>query len=896
MKIPNTSSVQTVSFHFLLLFLFNMGSKGQTPVYSNSEFQIFGNKVVQGKNEAIILSPTHIQSNYQSPVNLVKPAELVFKFAINGRDNEMPPGVDHQFTVELENGKATTPIIEFGKKLTKISGKNQFMPTNAPVVIRLDFRNPLKEFSEKGHFTTFNGQKIFKEDFKGIFIAGATLPLSWDFDNLASRKNMQLQDPDGDGIFEIELVFNAHSDEKRTNSEWKLQNNLDGFPKLTSPFPISDALYNLALDEMVTAIEPDKTFRTGKEWAGVWTRDISYSIILSMAILQPEVAKISLRKKVKNKKIIQDTGTGGAWPVSTDRMIWAVAAYEIYLVTGEMDWLSYAFEVIKNSVEADLSVAYDPTTGLMKGESSFLDWREQTYPRWMQPADIFESECLGTNAVHYQANRVLAAMARKLNDKKSEEKFEKIANQIKDGINKYLWVSSKGYYGQFLYGRTHKSLSPKAEALGEALCVLFGIANESRADRVISQTPVHSFGIPCISPQIPGIPPYHNQAVWPFVQSYWALAAAQIGHEEALMQSIAAIYRPAALFATNKENFVVSSGDFAGTQINSSNMLWSLSGSIALVYKALFGIQFMESGLRFSPVVPQALAGIRKLENFRYRKANLEIEVEGYGSEIESFILDGVIQSSPEISSNIEGKHSIKIILKSSQNQKKFELQPEKTSPETPELIQNESTLEWKPISGAIGYRILKNGMSLGEVSENHFEVKKSNGAEFQVISIGENNTESFASKPLEWQPVSLRGIAAKGTDFQTKISHKGNESQKVAEISITKNKKVVFDVEIKENGIYGIRFRYANGNGPMNTENKCALRNLWNKKAKMGTLVFPQRGNQEWSNWGMSNCIEIFLKKGKHKFELKLDPENENMNGETNQALLDFMEVNRIH
>jgi len=50
-----------------------------------------------------------------------------------------------------------------------------------------------------------------------------------------------------------------------------------------------------------------------------------------------------------------------------------------------------------------MNVAYDAGTGLVKGESSFLDWREQTYPKWMQPADIYESENLGTNAVHYQA-------------------------------------------------------------------------------------------------------------------------------------------------------------------------------------------------------------------------------------------------------------------------------------------------------------------------------------------------------------------------------------------------------------------------------------------------------------------------------------------------------------
>ncbi|MEJ7666507.1 MAG: hypothetical protein WKG07_46805 [Hymenobacter sp.] len=41
-------------------------------------------------------------------------------------------------------------------------------------------------------------------------------------------------------------------------------------------------------------MEPDSTLRTGKEWAGVWTRDVSYSIILAQATLQPRVAMNSL--------------------------------------------------------------------------------------------------------------------------------------------------------------------------------------------------------------------------------------------------------------------------------------------------------------------------------------------------------------------------------------------------------------------------------------------------------------------------------------------------------------------------------------------------------------------------------------------------------------------------
>ena len=62
----------------------------------------------------------------------------------------------------------------------------------------------------------------------------------------------------------------------------------------------------MGLDEMVNAIEPDRTLRTGKEWPGVWTRDVSYSIILAMAALQPEVSRISLEHKITpNGRIVR---------------------------------------------------------------------------------------------------------------------------------------------------------------------------------------------------------------------------------------------------------------------------------------------------------------------------------------------------------------------------------------------------------------------------------------------------------------------------------------------------------------------------------------------------------------------------------------------------------------
>ncbi|MES2775128.1 MAG: trehalase family glycosidase [Bacteroidota bacterium] len=865
------------------------------PIYQSEAYTIYNDRVVQKNFEAKAVSATEITSNYQSPANQFQSTKLAFKFSINGKDNEMKPGVDHHFNVV--GNSAETPVITFGMPLMDASSDaGSFLPPGTKLKIRVDMKAVLAGFASQGFYTTFNGDKIFKEDFKGLFVAGGTLPMVWDFDNLVNRPELQLKDEDGDGIYETTLTLNAKKDEKQTDAAWKLSKDISAFPQYASGYLISDAVYNMSVEEMIRAVEPDSTFRTGKEWAGVWTRDISYSIILSMAYLQPEVAKKSLLRKVnKRKRIIQDTGTGGAYPCSTDRMIWAVAAFEVYKATGDKDWLQQAFEIVKNSIDDDMLNAYDAGTGMVKGESSFLDWREQTYPKWMQPVDIYESENLGTNAVHYQANMVLSQMADILKNTAAIVKYKANANKIKAGINKYLWMEDNGYYAQFYYGRNSKIVSPKSEALGEALCVLFGIADARQQQLVIKNTPVTAYGITCIYPQIPGITPYHNNAVWPFVQSYWALASAKMGNEASVMESLAAIWRPAALFLTNKENFVADNGDFAGTVINSSNMLWSLSGNLAMVHKLLFGIEFKEDKMVFHPFVPKQLKGKRSLENFKYRSAVLNIEMEGFGNTIQSFLVDGKAVPNAEIPETLTGVHSVKIILADNVLPTATINKVENyTAPATPMIGIDNNGITWQKIDGVASYTVLKNGKRLLSTPKNL--LNESSYSEYQVIFIDANGVESFASAPLALYSKNLvQEYQLEKYTNRSNLAYKGFYGNGFTEVSNTVNRVVNIQVDIKVAGTYAIDFRYANGNGPINTKNMCAIRTLRVNNQFAGTLAFPQRGTDEWSNWGYSNSVQISLKKGKQTITLSYEPANENMNEDINQAMLDLMRVIKI-
>ncbi len=866
-------------------------------IYQSNEFSVFGDSILQGRFVAKAISRNEIVSNYVSQADEFKSPEVKFKFSINGADNSAPTGKDNVIICAGGDGNYESPVIPFGKQFidsTKITS-NSYLKKDVKLTLRVNMTDVFNSFKDKGFYITFDGKKIYKNDFKGVFVAGNIAPLTWDWNNLYSHKELQLTDSNHDGIYETTLILNQNPGENKTAASWKLSKDISAFPQYHSPDILPDALYNLSLEEMQNAIEPDSTFRTGKEWAGVWTRDISYSIILSMGILQPKVAMISLKRKVKNGKIIQDTGTGGAYPISTDREIWAVAAWEVYKVTGDKEWLNYAYQVVKNSIDDDLHNIFDSQTGMMKGESSFLDWREQTYPTWMQPADIYESECLGTNAVHFEANTVLSEMAAELGFGDEAKKYNDVATQIKNGINKYLWQEDKRYYGQYLYGRVDKMLSPRSEALGEALSVIFDVADKTRQQQIISNTPVTPFGISCIYPQIPGIPPYHNYAVWPFVESFWAQASAKAGNEQSVVKAIASVYRPAALFLTNKENFVADNGDYAGTQINSSNMLWSLSGNISLVYKVLFGIQFNADNIFFHSFVPKVFSGTRTLNNFKYRKAILNIEMNGYGNEIKSFKIDDKESPEHKVSSMLQGSHTIKIVLGNdnltSVNINRVE---NEFSPQMPSVQYEKGMLSWKDTGDNItSYKVIKNGQLLKQIPGNLQSVDTATYGNFQIIAVDDNNRESFASEPLQIYPAANEQII-QIEDFVRKSSktYQGFTGKGFVEISKTVNRKIDLPVTINEDGNYILDVRYANGNGPINTENKCAFRTLSIDSSTFTTLVFPQRGKDEWSNWGWSNSLEISLTKGLHHISISLENWNENMNSDVNQAMLDCLRI----
>ena len=675
--------------------------------------------------------------------------------------------------------------------------------------------------------------------------------------------------------------------------QWSLSGDISRFAAYEAPTRYEEAMYNLSLEESQRAVEPDSTLRTGRSWAGVWTRDVSYSTLLAMSHIQTESAKKSLLRKVNERgRIIQDTGTGGSWPVSTDRIIWSVAAWELYKVTGDMAWLETIYPAIKQSIEDDLLTDYDPVTGLVKGESSYLDWREQEYPLWMDPADIYNSENLGTCCVHYRALRILAEMERMFGGDDAA-RYDGYADRLRDGINKYLWQEDKGFYAQYLYGRQFLTVSPRSETLGEALAILWDVASPAQAEKICASMANQAFGTSCFFPNIAGIPPYHNDAMWPFVQAFWMKACAYAGNEKGVLHSIACIWRNAGLYLTNKENMVIYDGQWQGTEINSSNMLWSLSGNLSVVYSVLFGMSFEKDGLAFRPFVPKAMDGTRRLTAYPYRKAVLNITLEGYGSGIAAFYVDGE-KTDACLPGSLEGEHDVRIVLDRHISPSTITMVANAYSPDTPVCIRNDNMLNWEAVGGARAYRVLCDGKPCGEIRENYYRMEQY--GEYQVIALGNNGYESFASEPVNYVNGNLMMVPLEAFGKRESAPYSQYEGKGYLPLSVNENLEVIIPVSIPQSGEYALDFLYANANGPVNTENKCAVRTLWDGQERLGVVVMPQCGEDAYGIWKYTPSRMVRLEEGEHLFRLTFEPENINMNIETNSAAISKMRLIRIN
>ena len=395
--------------------------------------------------------------------------------------------------------------------------------------------------------------------------------------------------------------------------------------------PLFDGLFAMAQDDLkqdsVTAIRdgafdhgqpiPCQCFETGLKWPYVWTRDLSYSIDLGLWRFDAARSRNGLQFKLSDVRVpsapqglyvMQDTGSGGSWPISTDRVVWFLGAQHLL---GDKTFAEDVYHALGNTLAQDRQYAFDAGFGLYRGETSFLDWREQTYPAWTanNVVAIGQSFALSTNVLHYQALQLVATLADTHHDAKAASDYRAQATALKTAINAHFWRANRGLYMSYLGG--DGTPYDTYDLLGIALAITSGAADGERARQTLANYPTWPAGSPVIWPERADQPIYHNRAIWPFVSAY-ALRAARVVNDPArIAHEIESVMRGAALYGSNMENYELltqgqhlDEGKLSGPVVNSPRQVWSVAAYLAVVTEGVFGLT---EGGRVEPKLPTSL-------------------------------------------------------------------------------------------------------------------------------------------------------------------------------------------------------------------------------------------------------------------------------------------------
>lgn len=698
-----------------------------------------------------------------------------------------------------------------------------------------------------------------------------------------------------------------------------------------------DALYALALTEAkensVDTIRDgafaDVTcpqggcFETGRLWTYVWTRDTAYAVDLGLAALDPTRARNSLEFKLSElregggRQIVQDTGTGGSYPVSSDRVVWAQGAYKLLAYLDGKERTAFrdlAYDAIRNTIEHDRKVVFDEHDGLYRGEQSFLDWREQSYAAdtAKDVLAIARAKALSTNVAHAAILQIGAWLAHEKGQSAAEQRYQDWADALRSRIAKRFWLPEEQQLSTFSGPDLDGAPARRFDALGTSLAVLWGIGSRAEQAAAVASYPQLPKGPPVIWPQQQDTPIYHNRAIWPFVTAYLTKAARSVGNDAAVTQGVKSLVRGAALNLSNMENLELvtglawlEEGKTSGPVVNSQRQLWSVAGFVSMVHDVLFGLEVTNQGLRLRPFVPRALrntlfsaADTLVLNRFPYRGKTLTIKLQLPKSggdagayDVGKIRLNGKAVTGWLNAADLSAENLIEVELLDS-------VSPTQTMRSIDD-VSNYQTLFGprtpviESVSEAAGKLVLQIGLG-GELPE---DVRTSIYRDGEPIATNlPGTTTTFtdvgaaasgptrcysvetcfltsgtcsqrASSVCYWGPAGARIETVSAASF----SHVGGVLSKAGDRAYLSawgdaNHTLTIPLTPKRSGAHLLQLEYANGAGDVTTGITCGLKRIevrdGDKLIASGIFVMPH--TSAWTEWRRSSFVRAILEAGK--------------------------------
>ncbi len=702
-----------------------------------------------------------------------------------------------------------------------------------------------------------------------------------------------------------------------TPMTWNLSKDLSEQPVFSAPnTPLAAAVYNLTMEEALKSINTDaygEVFYTGTEWQKVWTRDTAMACMYSLSWIFPEISYNCQREKIKTSDGIsvfeEDTGSGGSYPVSTDKIITMLAVWETYLTDGNKDHLKYFYDICENTIMQDMNVCYDKEAGLFRGETSGTDWRDQTYPDWTSETvnnglnNIAESKATSVNVYYVKVLEIMSKAAAILGkDQETQNRWAEMSQQLEEKISERLWNNNLGLYTAWEYPDYMGSpQAEKADVIGNGYALWFNVGTDEQLSQIADNYPLVNYGAPTVYPQKMGTLAnaekyYHNRGIWPGWQVALMIGANYHGNEAVAEEIFNSNIRGAASALTNKEVINYETGE----GICSSQQLWSIAGTLAGYYRVLFGMNYEETGITFDPAIPDWMEGPFTLKNYKYRNAVLNITLNGSGDKISDLKVDGkTVNDSYIFPVDSTGTHTIEITMEQSGDAQKVNKGDKNLviCPSLPKLEYQSGSLYWST-SSDLTYKLWNGKEYIDVTGKKSYKVDTSVYGCYSLMTISSDGVCSELSKPIVVSPNRIKVEAESGTvssQSVIKSTVPGYSGTGYVQDSKSYSANLEITVDVPQNGTYLMSGIY-NNIGDATSGTSCAIRSVYVDGVDQGSLYFPEVYSGH--NYQLSTHLRLELTKGVHTVKVFYDTNNfydRNMNITGNDVELDYFNFDLV-
>lgn len=316
---------------------------------------------------------------------------------------------------------------------------------------------------------------------------------------------------------------------------------------------------------------------------------------------------------------------------------------------------------------------------------------------------------------------------------------------------------------------------------------------------------------------------------------------------------------------------------------------------LGMYYYGLFGIQYEHNNLVFAPCVPKAFAGSHWLTNLRIRDMELNIHINGYGTDICSAMINGKA-ASPIIPLDYKGRLQLEIELmpQDEEEEPHYPVAQE----DLPEPLWDAPTptrLSWHPVDGAEAYYIYANGTAVGSALDCHFTPPKNNLLfnSYRVQAVAGNRTSGFSQAFDCPAPGTLRLLQPVRIGQEAEYSVE-NEQAWLDTRPCTS--LLHYEETETEAGTYAIRIQYSNATASKRDGDTCALRELLADGEVVAVLPFPHNTEEgRWEDFSHTAAVRVELTAGVHQFSLRYRQDScANTNGTLNQCLVKALEIRK--